>query len=370
MDGLAVRRWGDGPGVALVHGGAGPKTTWAGLDSLAERWTLLVVYRPGYPPSPPVHGNGQDFLVDAEDLAAVFGEYRPHVVAHSYGVLGTLLAAVGDPSSVRSLTLIEPPLYFVAAEDPGVARLRRLGDTVLTHGLDADPDVLREFLVLAGSPAIDPGPLPGAVAAAVRRAHHGRLPDQARPDLDALRTTGIPALVASGAHAPALERVCDARTGSVSSARSRAQPMKEVNGFGSAGTGRGLGARVADACWASARRSGISSLRSSEDTCLSTVRTEMNSRTPISALLRCSPTSSSTSASRVEISSVKAMESVCRMTAPHPVRNGTEWVLRGGFRSRHGCGRTPWGAKLNAHRVHRKRPDHQRIRTHDIREQA
>jgi hypothetical protein len=47
-------------------------------------------------------------------------------------------------------------------------------------------------------------------------------------------------------------------------------------------------------------------LRSSEETWLSTVRTEMNSRAPISALLRCAPTSASTSASRAEISTVAA----------------------------------------------------------------
>ncbi|MGW4249773.1 alpha/beta fold hydrolase [Nocardia sp. NPDC004722] len=210
MDALAVHRWGDGPEVALVHGGAGPKTTWAGLDSLAERWTLLLIYRRGFPPSPPVPGLGQDFEIDAEDLATVFDEYRPHVVAHSYGVLGSLLAAVRNPWAVRSLTLIEPPLYFVAPDDPEVARLRDLGDQVLSHGLDTDPAALREFLVLSGSPGIDPGPLPAAAAAAVRRAHHGRLPSQARPDLEALRSSGIPALVASGAHTPALERVCDA----------------------------------------------------------------------------------------------------------------------------------------------------------------
>ncbi|MFE3196015.1 alpha/beta fold hydrolase [Nocardia sp. NPDC059240] len=210
MDALAVHRWGDGPEVALVHGGAGPKTTWAGLDSLAERWSLLLVYRRGFPPSPPVAGLGQDFLIDAEDLASVFDEYRPHVVAHSYGVLGSLLAAVRNPWAVRSLTLIEPPLYFVADHDPAVARLRRLGDLVLTEGLDTDPAALREFLVLSGSPGIAEGPLPAAAAAAVRRAHHGRLPSQARPDLDALRGAGIPALVASGAHTPALETLCDA----------------------------------------------------------------------------------------------------------------------------------------------------------------
>jgi pimeloyl-ACP methyl ester carboxylesterase len=134
---------------------------------------------------------------------------RPHVVAHSYGVLGALIAATRRPAQVRSLTLIEPPLYLVA-NDPEVARLKRIGDAVLTHGLDTDPATLREFLQLAGAPAVDEGPLSDEVARGVRRAHGGRLPGEARPALDVLRDAGIPSLVASGGHAAGLERICDA----------------------------------------------------------------------------------------------------------------------------------------------------------------
>lgn len=210
VDALTVRRCGDGPDVVLVHGGAGPRSTWAGMEALHARWTLLMVYRRGFEPSPPGADGRQDFVVDAEDLGAVFRESRPHVVAHSYGVLGTLLAAAERPESVRSLTLIEPPLYFLVPGDRDVARLQQLGDEVLIRGLDADPDLLREFLALTGSPGIAPGPLPDAVVAAVLRAQGGRLPGQARPNLAALRAAGVPALVASGAHNTALERICDA----------------------------------------------------------------------------------------------------------------------------------------------------------------
>ncbi|QLY34604.1 alpha/beta hydrolase [Nocardia huaxiensis] len=190
----------------LVHGGAGPTTTWRGLESLAARWTLLYVYRRGFGAGPlPPHGH-QDFEVDADDLEVLCKEYRPHVVAHSYGVLGTLLATARVPECVRSLTLIEPPLYFLAPDDPDVARLQQVGDAVLTEGLATDPAILREFLTLSGAPAAGPG---GASEAAVRRALGGRLPGEARPDLKIVRAAGIPALVASGGHHPALERICD-----------------------------------------------------------------------------------------------------------------------------------------------------------------
>jgi pimeloyl-ACP methyl ester carboxylesterase len=206
MSAISVIREGDGPEVLLVHGGASPSTTWAGLEPLARRWTLSFAYRRGYPPSP---AGRQDFDLDADDLAPLL-ETRPHLVAHSYGGLGTLLAAARRPERVRSLTLIEPPLYRLVVDDPLVERLERLGDAVLRQGLDADPAALREFLRLAGAPNVDDGPLPANVERGVRRAHGGRLPGEARPPLHLLREAGIPALVASGAHDDAIERICDA----------------------------------------------------------------------------------------------------------------------------------------------------------------
>ena len=209
MDPISVIREGSGPEVLLVHGGASPHTTWSALDSLKRRWTLALVHRRGYPPSPPAPGGVHDFDTDAIDLAALL-DSRPHIVAHSYGVLGTLIAASGKPERVRSLTLIEPPLFYLVPGDADVARLERIGNAVLTHGLDTDAGTLREFLHLAGAPNVDEGPLPQEVAHGVRRAHGGRLPGEARPALDVLRDAGVPALVASGGHSPALERICDA----------------------------------------------------------------------------------------------------------------------------------------------------------------
>jgi pimeloyl-ACP methyl ester carboxylesterase len=209
MDAVAVIREGEGPEVLLVHGGASPETTWGALAPLSARWTLARLHRRGYPPSPPPSERSQDFEVDAADVASLLGA-RPHIVAHSYGVLGTVIAATRAPDRVRSLTLIEPPLYYVVPDDPEVARLERLGNEVLTHGLEADAATLREFLRLAGAPGVDDGPLPDEVAHGVRRAHGGRLPSEARPPLELIRDAGIPSLVASGGHAPGMERICDA----------------------------------------------------------------------------------------------------------------------------------------------------------------
>jgi pimeloyl-ACP methyl ester carboxylesterase len=218
MDAIAVVREGQGPEVLLVHGGASPRTTWGALEPLAARWQVALVHRRGYPPSPPPQDGRQDFDVDAADLASLL-DSRPHVVAHSYGVLGTLIAATRAPERVRSLTLIEPPLYYLVPGDEEVERLERMGDAVLTHGLDADPATLREFLRLAGAPDVSDGPLPEEVAHGVRRAHGGRLPGEARPELHVLREAGIPSLVASGGHAVAIERICDALAGALGAER-------------------------------------------------------------------------------------------------------------------------------------------------------
>jgi len=218
MGAIAVIREGEGPEVLLVHGGASPRTTWDALAPLKDRWTLTLAHRRGYPPSPPPRRGRQDFEVDADDLVSLL-EAPVHVVAHSYGVLGTLIAAARVPGLVRSLTLIEPPLYFLTPGDEQVAHLERIGNVFLLDGLDADPATLREFLRLAGAPDIDDGPLPQEVARGVRRAQGSRLPGEARPSLAILRDADVPVLVASGGHSVGLERICDALAGSLDAER-------------------------------------------------------------------------------------------------------------------------------------------------------
>jgi pimeloyl-ACP methyl ester carboxylesterase len=205
---VTVVREGRGCEVLLVHGGASPATTWSGLEPLSARWRLAVVYRRGFPPSPPPLDGRQDFDVDAADLEPLLAG-RPHLVAHSYGACGAAIAATRRPDQVRSLTLLEPAL-FLPRDDPEVVRFRRVGETVLAHGLDTEPAMLRAFLKAAGAPVPDEGPLPDDVARGVRRALGSRSPAEAAPALEVLRDAGIPALVVSGAHHPAAERMCDA----------------------------------------------------------------------------------------------------------------------------------------------------------------
>lgn len=205
--GIHITRDGDGPEVLFVHGGASPKTTWAGLEGLHERWTVAVVYRRGFAPSPPPPNGRQNFELDAADL--IFALHGPgHVVGHSYGGTAALVAAGQRPDLFRSLVLLEPA-HHLGGEDPEVGRFHRLGETFLAQGLATEPKLLREFLTISGA-AVDDGPLPKDVVKGIRRAHKSRSPFDARPAFRAIREARLPALVVSGNHTPGLEKSFDA----------------------------------------------------------------------------------------------------------------------------------------------------------------
>src|SRR5262249_31455825 len=109
---LEGHAWGTGPRVLLVHGNIlnGP-LSWAQQRPLAERGRLEGLNRRGYGQSPP--SERQDFAVDARDIADLLAG-GAHLVGHSYGGIGALLAAAAWPQAVRSLTVIEPPVFRLA----------------------------------------------------------------------------------------------------------------------------------------------------------------------------------------------------------------------------------------------------------------
>ena len=118
---MHVETVGSGPRVVLVHGSVGSGwSTWWAQRPLAESFTLVVPDRPGSPPNPPVEH------VDFEEQAPLVAELLEdgaHLVGHSYGGVISLYAAALRPDAVRSLTLIEPPAFGVALDDPAVAAL-------------------------------------------------------------------------------------------------------------------------------------------------------------------------------------------------------------------------------------------------------
>src|SRR3989442_10735625 len=104
--------------VMLVHGSVLPGWgTWAAQRPLADEYQLIVPYRTGYPPNPPLERI--DFEVQAGAIAELI-EPGTHLVGHSYGGVVSMLAATQVPEGLRSLTVIEPPAFGPARRDPDV----------------------------------------------------------------------------------------------------------------------------------------------------------------------------------------------------------------------------------------------------------
>jgi len=192
----------------LVHGSVvGGRPTWSGQLPLSERYELVIVDRPGFPPNPPV--DRVDFETDA-DLVAGLLQRGDHLVGHSYGGVIALLAAASRPELVRSLTVIEPPATRVALDNPAVAAFAERGAELYATAETDDPETfLRRFLTAVGSALDPPSPLPPELEQGARALAVERGPWEAEIPLDVLAAAPFPKLVVSGAHHPAFDGICD-----------------------------------------------------------------------------------------------------------------------------------------------------------------
>lgn len=196
------------PRLVLVHGSVGNGTaTWGAQAPLAERFELVVLDRPGFPPGPPVAS------VDFEEHGAWLAErLEPgdHLVGHSYGGIVTLFAAAERPGLVRSLTVIEPPCFGIARGEPEVDAAIAAMEQHWRSSSREPRDFLIGFFALVSSvqPAL-PDPLPPDLEQGARALMDERLPTEAEIPFERLAAASFPKLVVSGGHAPAFERVCD-----------------------------------------------------------------------------------------------------------------------------------------------------------------
>ncbi|TML43172.1 MAG: alpha/beta hydrolase [Actinobacteria bacterium] len=194
---------GQGPRVVLVHGSVGnAPATWAQQRELADRYTLVLVTRPGYPPGPP--RDRIDFAEQAEQVAPLL-QPGDHLVGHSYGGVISLLAASQRPDALRSLTVNEPPAFGIARGDPAV-------EDFLARFPNAPREpraYLEFFLPLVGSNMKLPDPLPPELDAGARAALAERPPHEAEIPLGDLAAAPFPKLVVSGGHSAAFDAVCD-----------------------------------------------------------------------------------------------------------------------------------------------------------------
>jgi pimeloyl-ACP methyl ester carboxylesterase len=121
---------GQGVPVVLVHGTLGDYRTWEGqIDPFSQEYRVISYSRRyHYPNDWPANDSTFSVVVHAKDLAAFIQtlDVGPvHLVGHSFGAFISLLVARDQPKLVRSLTLVEPPVWSLLATSPEGAALLR-----------------------------------------------------------------------------------------------------------------------------------------------------------------------------------------------------------------------------------------------------
>jgi pimeloyl-ACP methyl ester carboxylesterase len=197
--------------LMLVHGSVvGGRGTWSVQrrdPELTERFELVALERPGFPPNPPV--DHVDFDSDA-DLVAQLLTPGDHLVGHSYGGVIALLAAAARPAALASLTVVEPPATRIAAGNATVDDFAAMGAALYGSSAAVTPEVfLRRFLEAVGAEVDLPSPLTPDLEQGARALAVERGPWEAEIPLAALSAAAFPKLVVSGDHHPAFEIVCD-----------------------------------------------------------------------------------------------------------------------------------------------------------------
>jgi len=206
---LYVETWGDGSPVVLVHGSlAVGNEEWAEQRPLVDQGFRLTVFDRRGNGLSPSGGSGEDFLVDADDIADLLGN-GAHLIGHSYGGLSAMIAAARRPQATRSLTLLEPALTKeVGTQSPEWCALVDEITSFWYDDLDDRTWVIR-FLKAVGS---DPDQFPPEMLAAalplVPTFRNGRPFYEAQLPLAELQQAGFPKLVVSGGHHPGFDGMC------------------------------------------------------------------------------------------------------------------------------------------------------------------
>lgn len=149
---LSERWWGAGERVVLVHGDRpSGGYSWLPQAELCSSYRLSASDRRGFGENACLAPTG--CLADAADVVRLV---RPgaHVAGHSRGAVVALLAAAAAPERVRSLTLLEPPLFQVAWGRSAAARALadRLGSIVGSGSTVLDHEFFDRLAAASGAP--------------------------------------------------------------------------------------------------------------------------------------------------------------------------------------------------------------------------
>lgn len=147
----SFQKYGQGPGILLIHGYGGNKEVWTAVaGELARDHTVVCVDLPGSSGSPgPAMMDGRaDFGALAKDLAALVrkeGLAPCLVVGHSMGGPIAARTVLEDPAAFRGLALVDSFLSALPAA--------YLDPTILALGKDAGATLTGFFGHIATGPA-------------------------------------------------------------------------------------------------------------------------------------------------------------------------------------------------------------------------
>jgi pimeloyl-ACP methyl ester carboxylesterase len=184
---------GSGDPVLLIHG-SGVAATFAPTmkePSLAG-YRLIRYHRRGYAGSAraPVPFTVRDQAADARALLKTLGAARAHIVGHSYGASIALQLALDAPEVVRSLVVMEPPIFNAAAPPAAFAKLEatyKAGDKIGAMSTFSQMSYGPEWRTLAAR-------VPGG-------------PAQVERDVDTVFQSEVPAMVGWGFDAPQAAKI-------------------------------------------------------------------------------------------------------------------------------------------------------------------
>ena len=207
---------GEGEPLVLVHGSWNDHKSWqpAIEADLRASFTVISYDRRGHGQSEKVTGQGTR-RQDEDDLAALIeglGHAPAHVAGNSFGASIVLGLAARRPELFRSITVHEPPLMAIVADDPeSMAQLR----STMTS-IDAVTDHLRKAEDEQGARlfveevALGPGmwdQLPAPQRETFVTHAQTWLDEQTDPswavlDLDGLSACTVPVLLSRGSTSP------------------------------------------------------------------------------------------------------------------------------------------------------------------------
>ncbi len=211
---MHTTEWGRPPAV-LVHGGTpgGGGDAFAAQRPLAERWRLLLPDRPGHGKTPA--DGREDFERDAELVAPLLGTAGAHLVGHSYGGVVAIYVAARHPALVRSLTLIEPPAFWLAPDDPDVVAMSQANRALLSRPPATLWEVLDRFLALVGMTPLPSvldrsGPVPPPLVQAAQTVLELRGPWEGEVTMAELSAGGYPVQVLTSGRTAGFEGIARA----------------------------------------------------------------------------------------------------------------------------------------------------------------